>query len=167
MDPVSAVITHARFIAANDPEFQKVKGPGTGNRATNRFMAALDQYVATHFGDECCQQSLCGDTDLSVDFYFRSKGTVVEVALGLPNPNTEFEKDIVKAILAREFRHPVRHLVFISRAGAIHKCSQPGRTAMMAWARKVHSLTIEIHELGGEPRRRVRRRQGRSGDVAG
>lgn len=79
--------------------------------------------------------------------------TIVEVALGLPNPSAEFEKDILKAIMAQESGFNVRRLFFISRPGGVKKCSQPGRTKVKEWAHAKHGLTIEVHELEGEPRR--------------
>ena len=108
---------------------------------------------AAHFSE----QAICGANGLKPDFYFREEETIVEVALGLPNPSSEFEKDILKAIMAQELGMPVRLLFFISRAGASKKCSQPGRTAMREWALRNHNLAIEIHDLPGEPRKRTRK----------
>jgi hypothetical protein len=102
---------------------------------------------------------LCGETGFAVDFYFQSEETIVEVALGLPNPQSEFEKDVLKAIIAKELGSPVRRLMFISRAGGEKKCSQPGRKAVIAWARERHGLLIEVYDLPGEPRKRMRRAQ--------
>lgn len=78
----------------------------------------------------------------------------VEVALGLPNPLSEFEKDVLKALIAQENGSEVQRLFFISRAGAQKKCSQPGRSAVINWALENHGLQSEVHDLGGEPRRR-------------
>ena len=119
---------------------------------TKAGAAAFGQDAA-HFSE----QAICGANGLKPDFYFREEETIVEVALGLPNPSSEFEKDILKAIMAQELGMPVRLLFFISRAGASKKCSQPGRTAMREWALRNHNLAIEIHDLPGEPRKRTRK----------
>ncbi len=154
----------ARKIAAESPEFQKVRGPGAGNKATSRFMQILREDALKAFGTNYSEAKICGDTSMAADFYFDDEQTIVEVALGLPNPLSEFEKDILKAIVAREYNHKVvSRLFFISRSGAIKKCFQPGRAALIKWAHDKHGLIIEIHELGGEPRRRHRRSRKRIG----
>jgi hypothetical protein len=125
-------------------------------------MRELGQSATTAFGIDCSEKRLCGATAFAADFYFPEECTVVEVALGLPNSATEFEKDILKAIIAQDKGYAVTRLVFISRAGAVKKCEQPGRTALKEWAKAKHGLAIEVHELGGEPRRRKRRQHQRA-----
>lgn len=147
----------ARKIASARPDFQSVLGPGVGDHATHAFMRQLREHAVSAFGADYSERKVCGETSLAVDFYFPDEETIVEVALGLPNPSTEFEKDILKAIMAQESGFNVHRLFFISRPGAVKKCSQPGRTKVKEWARAKHGLLIEVHELDGEPRRRRRR----------
>lgn len=161
MNKAKTLLTLATEITASSAEFQAVRGPGIGNKATNAFMKELRERSKLEFGEDHSEKRLCGDNAFAVDFYFPEHGTIVEVALGLPNPNTEFEKDILKSIMAQEQGHRVKTLFLISRAGAIKKCSQPGRSAMVKWARAKHDLDIQIHELPGEPRRRVRAGRGK------
>lgn len=160
MNEARTLLKLARDIASNSAEFQAVRGPGIGDKATGVFMKELRQRSRLAFGEDYSEKRLCGDNALAVDFYFPAQGAIVEVALGLPNPTTEFEKDILKAIMAQELGHRVTMLFFISRAGAIRKCSQPGRSAMVKWAHANHKLDIEVHELPGEPRKRVRLARG-------
>lgn len=156
-DRPSALFGLASAIATVNPRFQDALGPGTGNRATNVFLRELQHRARAAFGGDYCERKLCGDTSFAVDFYFPEEATIVEVAFGLPNPASEFEKDILKAIMAKEAGHSVRRLFFISRAGARKKCAQPGRSAIQNWALAAHQIAIEIHELPGEPRLRRRR----------
>lgn len=157
----------ARSIAAGQADFQAVLGPGHGDHATHRFMRELRERACDTFGVDCAEKQICGATAFAVDFYFPEEETIVEVALGLPNPASEFEKDILKAIIAQDHGQKVRRLVFISRAGGKQKCSQPGRTAFIEWARANHELEVEVFELGGEPRRRQRRRRQTENPVRG
>jgi hypothetical protein len=156
-DRPSLLITFAREIAAETPDFQAVRGAGDGDRATHAFMRKLREQAVAAFGRDYSECRICGETASAADFYFPEDGTMVEVALGLPNPASEFEKDILKAFMARESGFPVRRLVFISRSGAAKKCQQPGRRAVRDWARSKHDLEIEVHELPGEPGKRTRR----------
>ena len=147
----------AREIARANRNFQAVLGPGEGDKATNAFMTQLRKRAMEAFGKDYSEQKVCGDTSLTVDFYFSDEATIVEVALGLPNPASEFEKDILKGLMAQESGHNVRRLFFITRAGGEKKCTQLGRNSMKEWASTNHQLLIEVHELEGEPRRRRRR----------
>lgn len=138
-----------------------MRGAGDGDRATHEFMRRLRDDAIAAFGGDYSECKMCGDTAFAADFYFPEDATIVEVALGLPNPASEFEKDILKAFMARESGFAVRRLLFISRSGAAQKCQQPGRGAIRDWARSKHDLEIEIHELPGQPRKRQRRAMGR------
>jgi hypothetical protein len=160
-DRPGRLLALARNIIADRPDFHVVKGPGAGDKATAAFMRELRARAIAEFNEDYSERRICGKTSLCVDFYFPEEATVVEVALGLPNPGSEFEKDILKAIIAHDYGHPVQRLFFISRAGAVKKCSQPGRSTLIAWAASIHGLNIEIHELGGSPRVRNRRERSR------
>jgi hypothetical protein len=149
----------ARDLAASIPDFQNIKGAGEGDHATLRFMRDLRKHAVVEFGQDHSERAIAGANASKVDFYFENEATVVEVALGLPNPNTEFEKDILKALMAQDAGHKVERLFFISRAGAAKKCAQPARAGFIKWAATKHGLKIEVHELGGEPRKYVRARK--------
>lgn len=154
----SQLLDIARELAAAYGHFHKALGPGDGDRNTGSFMADLRHRALEAFGEDYSERAICGNNGCKVDFYFPEEQTIVEVALGLPNPNCEFEKDILKALMAQELGHPVNRLMFISRAGAAKKSNQPARAAFAEWAKTHHALTLEVHELGGQPRRRVRAR---------
>jgi hypothetical protein len=158
------LIQVAREVALATPDFQAIKGAGDGDRATHRFMADLRNRLIDMFGVDFSEKKICGPNSFAVDFYIPEESTIIEVALGLPNPASEFEKDILKAIMAQETGTPVSRLVFISRAGASKKCDQPGRTAIRTWAKASHRLDIEIHDLPGEPRIRKRKAKTATGE---
>ena len=158
-DHVQRLIEIARATAARDSEFQAIRGPGDGDRATRAFMMELRDQAKKAFKKDYSECKICGNNSFAVDFYVPEEQTIVEVALGLPNPASEFEKDVLKAIMAQEEGQKVRRLVFISRPGGKTKCMQPGRSDIRAWALKKHRLDIEVYDLDGEPRarRRIRR----------
>ena len=150
----------AKRLASKQEDFHAVRGPGAGDKATGIFMRELILRARKLFdGEDYSEKRICGSNSFAVDFYFPEERTIVEVALGLPNPASEFEKDVLKAIMAKESGHQVARLLFISRPGASRKCSQPGRTAIKEWALKNHDLRVEIRDLDGEPRRRLRSRK--------
>jgi hypothetical protein len=132
MGKAEKIIQIARDIAAGTSDFQLVKGAGDGDRATLEFMRLLRRQCVDALGVDFSEKKICGDNSFAVDFYIPDEGVVVEIALGLPNPASEFEKDVLKAIMAQERGIPVRRLVFVSRPGATKKCDQPGRSAIRA-----------------------------------
>lgn len=143
----------AQDLVSEHTDFFQVKGPGRGDLPTNAFMRDLRLIAAREFGEDQAEQRICGDNAFCVDYYFRSEATIVEVALGLPKPTTEFERDVLKAVMAKDAGYPVDRLFFISKPGAQKKCSQPGRSAIIAWVRQRQGIEIVIHELN-EPSNR-------------
>lgn len=146
-DRPEQLVTLAQAVADERPAFFDIKGPGKGDKATNQFMAILRDHALAQFGQDFAERRICGANRLSVDFYFRDEKTIVEVALSLRNPSSEFDRDILKALIAKEARCPVKRLLFISKPGARKRCSQPGARAIVDWVERAHGIEIEIHEL--------------------
>jgi len=137
----------AQALTARHTDFFKVKGPGAGDHATNAFMRDLRARARREFRADYAEQRICGDNAFTVDYYFPSEATIVEVALSLPKPTTEFERDILKAVMAKDAGHAVRRLFFISKPGAQKKCAQPGRTAIINWVGASHEIDVVVREL--------------------
>lgn len=75
------------------------------------------------------------------------EGTAVEFAFGLHNPNSEFEGDILKCILAIEDGCKVRKLILIGKPGAIARLCAPAPKAIVALVGKRFNLAVEVLEL--------------------
>ena len=88
----------ASSIAHETDSFFDTKGPGAGNLSTNQFIDLVRSRAEQAFGEDYSEQKICGDNSMAGDFYFPEEQTVVEIALGIKNPNTEFEKDILITI---------------------------------------------------------------------
>ncbi len=143
---VDILLEIVQDIADGYPDFFTVKGPGLGNRDTNAFLKEVRNRANNAFGQDFSEQQICGDSDHAVDFYFEDEATIVEIALGLKNPNSEFEKDILKALLAQEL-YPVKRLALIGKPGARNACERPGRTAFQRWASQHHGLAIDVYDI--------------------
>jgi len=137
----------AQQIADERPNFFEKKGAGKGDRDTNSFMAELRSRAEQLFGRDFSEKRICGDTNLAVDFFIPDEGTIIEVALSLRNPGSEFERDILKAIMAKEEGEQVRHLVFVSKPGAMRRHQQPSSIAMQTWVKKNYGIDVTIWEL--------------------
>jgi hypothetical protein len=137
----------AKDLASKTYGFLDTKGPGIGNHATNHFISMLGSMAHKEFGEDYSEQHICGPNSLAVDFYFPDEGVIVEVALGLKAPNTEYEKDILKAIMAKGLGLKVEKLIFIAKPGGEKKCNQPGRVAVKEWLFSSNRIEMEVLDL--------------------
>ena len=146
MSKVEQLLSLIQQIADERSFFFDKKEPGIGNKDTNEFVAELNRRAHVLFGTDYAEQKICGDTNHAVDYYFQDESTIVEVALTLRTPNSEFEKDILKALMAQE-NYPVDRLVLIGKPGAVQKCSMPSRTSIIDWAKRTHNLQIDVYDI--------------------
>jgi hypothetical protein len=137
----------AQEVANERPILFVSKGLGVGDKDTNAFVSELRRRAAEAFGKDHAEQTICGASGLRVDYYFPEAATIVEVAFLLKNSPSEFEKDVLKAILAQESGQPANQLVFIAKPGAVKRCSAPDRRSIIEWAARAHNLTISVYEI--------------------
>jgi hypothetical protein len=137
----------AKDLSRKTYDFLDTKGPGIGNHATNQFITTLGALAHEEFGEDYSERNICGPNSLAVDFYFPDEGAIVEIALGLKNPSTEYEKDILKAIMAKSLGNKVDKLIFITKPGGAKKCNQPGRVAVKQWLLSANQIEMEVLDL--------------------
>lgn len=137
----------AEEIAKRTPRFFEMRGAGDGNRATAQFMSRLREVAQAVFGHNYSEVKVCGVAKLAFDFYFRDERTVVEVALGVRNPNSEYEHDILKCLLALDEGRPINRLLFIAKPGALVRQNSPGQKAISDYVKRHFGMEIEILEL--------------------
>jgi hypothetical protein len=132
--------------------FDAKLGPGKGDKATADFLSAVNTVVRGQFAEGviCSEKPIYKKSNSKFDFYIPSEKTVVEVALSLRSPTTEFEKDILKVLIFNQ-KHPIeeriKKLIFIGKIGAVEKCKQALRSDMIKWAKKIHGLKIEVKDI--------------------
>ena len=140
----------AQKIADERPAFfdPKGKGAGEGNKATNDFMKKLKERARVEFRcAHLAEQPICGNNEFKVDFYFPEEKTIVEVALSLWNFGSEFEKDIIKAILALRNNHPVNKLLFIYKRRGKENITTRSRQSIIDWVREDYKIDVVLKEL--------------------
>lgn len=137
----------AQQLADERPSLFETKGPGQGDRDTKGYIDELRRRAAHAFAKDYAEQAICGANGLRVDYYFPEDATIVEIAFLLKNSPSEFEKDILKAIMARESGQDVRELVFIAKPGAVKRCNAPDRRSIIGWAERAHGVTVRVHEI--------------------
>lgn len=147
MTKTQQIISMANEIAGTTPDFHKIKGPGTGDKANHVFMATLQSRARDTFGKDYAEKQISGDIKSAVDFYIPEEKTIIEIALTLRVPLSEFQKDIFKALLARDNGVEVEHLVFVAKPGARKRHQEPASQAIIHWLKKHYSINVTIEEL--------------------
>ena len=137
----------ANEIAGMTPDFHGIKGPGAGDNANHVFMATLRSRARDTFGKDYAEKQISGDIKSAVDFYIPEEKTIIEIALALRVPLSEFQKDIFKALLARDNGVEVEHLVFVAKPGARKRHQEPASQAIIHWLKKHYSINVAIEEL--------------------
>lgn len=137
----------AQGIAEQTSRFFEKKGPGAGDHAAGAFVHALRQLAKDVFGADYSEKVVCKAAGFRFDFFFADEETAVEFAFGLHNPNSEFERDILKCILAIEDGCKVRKLILVGKPGAIARLGAPAPKAIVALVGKRFDLAVEILEL--------------------
>jgi len=154
-DRSAVILQLARELASESEDFFKVKGPGAGDKANHRFMAELRARAKRDLRTDYSEKKICGEIGSAVDFYVKEERTIVEIALGLSAPQSEFHKDLFKALLAKENGNDVTRLLFIAKPGAIKRHREPASVAIIQWLKKYYNISINIQELS--PRKSIGR----------
>jgi hypothetical protein len=134
-------------LANRTPDFYKVKNAGLGDRASNEFMKSLRQLAKSAFGLDFSEKKVCKDTKHAFDFYIPEEASVVEIALSLHNPASEYEKDIFKCLLAREEGLEVKSLLFVAKPGAMVRHDAAGSKSIRELVWKHFAVWVDILEL--------------------
>lgn len=137
----------AQKLAERTPGFFESKGPGAGDHATAAFVSSLRSLARITFGSDYSEKAVCSAAGFRFDYLFPDERVVVEFAFGLHNPNSEFERDIFKCLLAIEDGSPVRKLILMGKPGAIAKLSAPAPRAIVAFVQKRFDLEVDVLEL--------------------
>jgi hypothetical protein len=153
-DAVLEILSFCNEAAGNKDTFEEPKGAGDGDKATAKFLAAVQAKVealnsTVHYAFIDHEKAIYVGSKSKFDFYIESEATVVEIALSLKNPASEFEKDILKVLVfnQKHINKPITQLVFIGKAGANARCQTEQKKAFVEWAKNVHNLTITIHDI--------------------
>lgn len=137
----------AQEIADCVPGFFEKKGPGAGDRATADYVRSLQCAAKEFFGLDLSEKKVCKSAGFKFDYCFPEERVAVEFAFGLHNPISEFERDVLKCLLAIDDGCPVERLILMGKPGAIARLSAPAPLAITRFVRKRFGLVVEVMEL--------------------
>lgn len=141
------LIALAQKNADGNPGFFDIKGPGKGDKATNAFMKELRRQAKQLFGEDFSEKGICGDNKFAVDFFFPEEATIVEIALTLRNANSEFTKDILKAMLSQHAGNTIRKLIFVAKPGAIKRHEELASKSIISLVESKFGISVIIREV--------------------
>ena len=75
------------------------------------------------------------------------KATIIEVELSLYNVHTNLERDVFKALLAKDAGHNVSTLLLVGKEPARERHSQPASRALMDFVKRHHDLNVIIEDI--------------------
>jgi hypothetical protein len=110
-------------------------------------MTDIRTLAKTIFGSDVSEKHCMSGTNLRFDFYLKEEETVIEVALSLHNPNTEYEKDLLKCILAKKEGLPIRKLLFICKPGGMKANLAPGKKCLADLVERDFGISVEVWDL--------------------
>jgi len=148
------LVQNAQRLAADFPNFLVNKGPGKagGDGFTQAYQQKLHAWVQANAAAAIeIEKKFRPDLNYAFDYYIPAEQTVVEIALSIQNPNSEFEKDILKCLLAHKAGLRIQNLVFIGKRGmAAKKLSAAGPMAIRNYVKGVAGITVWVEEVGKE-----------------
>lgn len=155
----NAVLDLAQQLSGEYENHFVVKGPGIGDRETHSFISELREQSNILLGDDYAEKEIFSrlpqlenKVAIRVDYWFPDEETILEIAFGLRNPLSEFERDVLKAVTARAAGLPVSKLVLLSKPGALKRMGAPWCQNVIRWA-KEQGVSVHIFELKKLPKR--------------
>jgi hypothetical protein len=103
--------------------------------------------VGQKFGAEAVNQSLNQASRQTVDFWLEDEHTIMEMEFNILSTPPVLEKEIFKALLAKEAGKDVRHLILIGDPGAVGLLQAPTAAAIANWAERHHQIRVQVWEL--------------------
>ncbi len=147
MSKIRQLLEMAETLAREDQGFFHIAGPGAGDKRTNAYIKELRSRAASSFGQDFSEARICADTGLRVDYYFPDEQAIVEIAFSLRNSASEFERDLLKAVVAQESGCAVTRLVFICKPGGEGRHQAPASQAFIRWVGEKRGISVEICDI--------------------
>ena len=103
--------------------------------------------AGTPYTDEVINQFLSKESRQSVDFWLGDEQTIMEMEFSAFSSPPVLEKEVFKALLAKDAGNDVRHLILIGDPGSGLLSQAPTPAAIMNWVERRHQIRVHIWEL--------------------
>ena len=120
---------------------------GAATPFVNEVINHLKFLVGQQFGVGIVNQSLNQASRQTVDFWLEDEHTIMEMEFNILSTPPVLEKEIFKALLAKDAGKDVRHLILIGDPGAAKLLKAPIAAAIINWAGRHHQVRVQVWEL--------------------
>jgi len=120
---------------------------GAATPFVNEVINHLKFLVGQKFGAEVVNQSLNQPSGQTVDFWLEDEHTIMEVEFNILTLPPVLEREIFKALLAKDVGKDVRHLILIGDPGSVVLLQAPTAAAIINWAERHHQIRVQVWEL--------------------
>jgi hypothetical protein len=136
---------------------------GAGDPFTREVIDHLKFRAVEEFGAGIVNQFLSKANRQLVDFWIEDEQTIVEVEYSMWSLDPLLEKEVFKALLAKDAGKDVRHLILIGDPGSVRRWQKPTPQSVIDWVQRHHHIRVQIRELteSAAPGTRERRNHGK------
>jgi hypothetical protein len=125
----------------------KLRRAGAGTLFVNEVINNLKFLVAQELGNGVVNQFLSKANRQMVDFWLEDEHTIVEVEFNILTLPPVLEKEVFKALLAKDAGIDIRRLVLIGDPGAALLSHAPTPASIIEWVERQHQIRVEIWDL--------------------
>ena len=120
---------------------------GAGTPFIDEVINHLKFLVIKEFGTGVANQFLSKENRQSVDFWLEDEQTIMEMEFNILSSPLVLEREIFKALLAKEAGEDVRHLILIGDPGSALLSHAPTPESVINRVERQHQIRVQIWEL--------------------
>ena len=120
---------------------------GAGTPYVEEVINHLKFLVVQEFGTGVVNQFLSKENRQSVDFWLEDEQTILEAEFNLLSSPPVLEKEVFKALLAKDAGKDVRQLILIGDPGSVLLSQSPIPKSIINWVERRHQIRVQIWEL--------------------
>lgn len=125
----------------------RARRAGGGTPYINEVLNHLKFLVSQEFGAETVNRFLSKKSHQPVDFWLEDERAIVEMEFDIFSSPPILEKEIFKALLAKDAGRDVRHLILIGDPGSALLSQAPTPLSVIEWVERHHQIKVQVWEL--------------------
>jgi|PlaIllAssembly_1097288.scaffolds.fasta_scaffold203528_1 hypothetical protein len=125
----------------------KLRRAGAGTVFVNEVVNHLKFLVAQELGADSVNQFLSVASRQAVDFWLEDEQTIIEMEFNILSSPPVLEKQVFKALLAKDAGKDVRQLILIGDPGSALLSRAPTPASIAEWLERRHQIRVQLWEL--------------------
>ena len=135
---------------ANSYRIFALRRSGAATPFVNEVINHLKFVVAQELGGGVVNQTLNQASHQTVDFWLEDEFTILQMEFNILSSPPVLEREIFKALLAKDAGMDVRYLILIGDPGSVMIAQTPTAIALKDWVERRHQIQVQIWELKDE-----------------